>query len=50
MEELDQSSIGVAMNIYAHVLDDSKRGMSSRTNHFLSEDWYQPWRTNEPLE
>ncbi|GAB2749801.1 hypothetical protein GCM10027174_25330 [Salinifilum aidingensis] len=38
MEQLGHSSIGVTMNIYAHVLDDSKQEMSSRMDRFLSED------------
>ncbi len=38
MEQLGHSSIGVTMNLYAHVLDDSKREMPSRMDRFLSED------------
>ncbi|QGK72057.1 tyrosine-type recombinase/integrase [Allosaccharopolyspora coralli] len=38
MEQLGHSSIGITMNIYAHVLDDSKREMSNRMNRLLSED------------
>lgn len=36
MEQLGHSSIGITMNIYAHVLDDTKREMSSRMDRFLS--------------
>ncbi|RCW44688.1 site-specific recombinase XerD [Halopolyspora algeriensis] len=38
MEQLGHSSIGVTMNIYAHVLDDTKREMSTRMNQFLGGD------------
>lgn len=37
MEQLGHSSIGVTMDIYAHVLDDAKREMSNRMNQLLSE-------------
>lgn len=36
MEQLGHSSIGITMNIYAHVLDKTKRDMSSRMDRFLS--------------
>ncbi|MHA6798637.1 hypothetical protein [Bounagaea algeriensis] len=32
------SPIGVTTNVYAHVLDDSKREMTSRMDRFPSED------------
>lgn len=38
MEQLGHSSIGVTMDIYAHVLDDAKREMSSRMNRLLGGD------------
>lgn len=38
MEQLGHSSIGVTMNIHAHVLDETKREMSSRMNRLLISD------------
>lgn len=37
MELLGHSSIGITMNTYAHVLDDSKRRMASRMDGLFGE-------------
>ena len=38
MELLGHSSIGITMNTYAHVLDDSKRRMASRMDGLFGGD------------
>lgn len=37
MELLGHSSIGITMNVYGHVLDESKRRMASRMDGLFGE-------------